>query len=178
MKRLLAIVPAVAFVAVLVAFVVGLQRDPAILPSQLIDKPLPQFDLPPVREGDTAGLTTAEFKGEPMLLNVWGSWCGACRLEHPLLMRLKREGVIVHGVDWRDKPGAGAAWLQQFGDPYIKVGDDAPGRTIIDLGVTGAPETFVIDKQGRVRYRQVGPISIEAWEKTIQPLMQKLRSES
>jgi cytochrome c biogenesis protein CcmG, thiol:disulfide interchange protein DsbE len=177
MKRWLAIVPAVVFVAVIVGFVVGLRRDPSILPSQLIDQPLPPFDLPAVREGDV-GLKSSEIAGEPMLLNVWGSWCVSCRIEHPVLMRLKSEGVIIHGVDWKDPPEKGAAWLAQFGDPYTRVGNDNPGRTAIDLGVTGAPETFVVDRKGRVRYRQVGPITREVWDEKIGPLMQKLRNES
>jgi cytochrome c biogenesis protein CcmG/thiol:disulfide interchange protein DsbE len=177
MKRLLAIAPVVAFVLLLVGFMVGLQRDPSILPSALIDKPLPAFDLPAVRTNDV-GLKTADLKGEPMLLNVWGSWCGACRIEHPVLMRLKDEGVVIQGIDWKDPPGKGEAWLQQFGDPFTRVGADEPGRTIIDLGVTGAPETFVVDRQGRVRYRHVGPVTPDIWEETIGPLLQRLRSES
>jgi cytochrome c biogenesis protein CcmG/thiol:disulfide interchange protein DsbE len=177
MKRLLAIVPAVVFVAVVIGFVIGLRRDPSILPSQLIGKPLPVFALAPVRPDD-AGLNSAELTGEPVLLNVFGSWCVACRIEHPELMRLRAEGVTIHAIDWKDPPGKGAAWLAQYGDPYHKVGADQRGRTIIDLGVTGAPETFVIDKRGRVRYRQVGPITREVWDETLAPLMDKLRRES
>jgi cytochrome c biogenesis protein CcmG, thiol:disulfide interchange protein DsbE len=177
MKRLLFIAPAVAFVLLLAGFFVGLGRDPSILPSQLIDKPLPAFSLPSVRPG-APGLEHTEFRGEPKLLNVFGSWCAACRIEHPFLMRLRAQGVPIHGLDWKDQPGEGAAWLDQFGDPYIRTGDDASGRTGIDLGVTGAPETFVVDGRGKVRYRHVGPITPQIWTDKIEPLMKKLRQES
>lgn len=177
MKRFLAIAPAIVFVAVLIGFAVGLRRDPSLLPSQLIDKPLPAMNLPAVRPGDV-GLTNAHFQGEPVLLNVFGSWCYACRFEHPFLMRLQAEGVTIHGMDWNDPPEKGAAWLAQYGDPYTRVGNDPVSKTAVDLGVTGAPETFVVDRHGRVRYKQVGPIDAETWERKIKPLMQRLRSES
>jgi cytochrome c biogenesis protein CcmG/thiol:disulfide interchange protein DsbE len=177
MKRLLFLLPAAGLAAVLVAFFIGLGRDPSVLPSQLIDKPIPAFSLPPVRPGDI-GLQHTEFTGEPKLLNIFASWCGACRIEHPYLMRLRAQGVPIHGLDWKDAPEKGAAWLEQYGDPYIRAGNDLSGRAGIDLGVTGAPETFVIDGQGRVRYRHVGVVTPEVWEKTIRPLMDKLRQES
>jgi cytochrome c biogenesis protein CcmG, thiol:disulfide interchange protein DsbE len=178
MKRLLFIAPVLLFVLLAAGFMVGLRRDPAAIPSALIDKPLPAFALAPVRENDI-GLASSELRGEPMLLNVFGSWCVACRLEHPMLMKLRAEGVPIHGIDWKEKQSAdGLRWLEQYGDPYVRVGADPTSRTIIDLGVTGAPETFVIDRQGRVRFKQVGPISREVWEQKIGPLMQKLRSES
>ena len=177
MKRLLFIAPAVAFVALLAAFFVGLRRDPSVLPSQLVGKPVPAFSLPPVQPGEP-GLAHTEFTGEPKLLNIFASWCAACRIEHPYLMRLRAYGVPIHGLDWKDEPEKGAAWLEQFGDPYIRSGNDRTGRTGIDLGVTGAPETFVIDGKGRVRYRHVGVVTPQVWEDTIKPLMDKLRQES
>lgn len=179
MRRLVFIAPVVVFIAVAIALFIGLGRDPKILPSQLIGKPLPAFDLPDVRP-DVAGrsLASTHFTGEPMLLNVFGSWCVSCRIEHPVLMRLSQEeGVTIHGLDWKDAPGAGNAWLKEFGDPYDRVGDDASGRVAIDLGVTGAPETFVVDKHGIVRYRHVGPITGEVWRDTLAPLMAQLRAE-
>ena len=177
MKRLIFILPVLVFAAVVIAFAGGLQRDPSQIPSTLIDRPLPVFDLPGLAAG-APGFASTEFRGEPKLLNVFASWCGACRVEHPLLMGLKDQGVPIYGLDWKDKPADGAAWLGQFGDPYLKTANDENGRTGIDLGVTGAPETFVIDKQGRVRYKQIGPISPEVWAETIKPLMDKLRLES
>ena len=177
MRRILFIAPILGFFVLIGVFFVGLQRDPTILPSMLIGKPLPAFSLPPVRPGDQ-GFSTADLGGEPVLVNVYASWCAACKLEHPMLMRLRREGVPIHGLDWKDEAAKGNQVLLNEGDPYIRVGNDASGRTGIDMGVSGAPETFVVDKQGRVRYRHVGAISIEDWEQKIGPLMEKLKAES
>jgi cytochrome c biogenesis protein CcmG/thiol:disulfide interchange protein DsbE len=125
-----------------------------------------------------SGLASASFKGEPRLLNVWASWCAACPQEHPVLERIAAEGFPVYGIAWKDKPEDSRAFLARYGDPYSGMGSDFPGRTAIDLGVTGAPETFVVDKKGRVRFKQIGPISPEVWEGQIRPLMQKLRAEA
>lgn len=178
MKRLLFIAPVLAFVVLMGVFFVGLQRDPSKLPSALIGKPVPAFSLPPVRPTDAQGFATTDLGGEPMLINVYASWCAACKIEHPMLMRLRREGVPIHGLDWKDDPVKGYQVLAQDGDPYARVGSDRSGRAGIDMGVSAAPETFVVDKHGKVRYRHVGAISIEDWERTIGPLMQKLRAES
>lgn len=177
MKRLLFILPLVLFVGLAVAFWFGLQRDPSKLPSQLIDRPVPEFTLPPVR-ADGPGLTTADLKGRPALLNVFASWCVPCRLEHPVLMRLRAEGVAIHGIDWKETAQAGAAWLDEYGDPYLRAGNDEAGRTGIDLGVTGVPETFVVDRHGRVRYKHIGPLTPDDWNRTIAPLMEKLEAEA
>lgn len=176
MKRLLFLAPVALFVVLIGVFFVSLQRDPSLLPSMLIGKAVPAFNLPPVRPGDQ-GFATADLGGEPMLLNIYASWCAACRIEHPMLMRLRREGVTIHGLDWKDEPEAGFGVLQNQGDPYARVGNDRSGRAGIDLGVTGAPETFVIDKAGKVRYRHVGAISIEDWDQKIRPLMERLKAE-
>lgn len=178
MKRLLFLVPVLGFVVVLAVFLVGLGRDPSRLPSVYLDKPLPAFVAPPLRAGDVGLSNTDLVRGEPVLLNVFASWCGPCRVEHPVFMRLRREGVVIHGLNWKDQPGEGARWLAEFGDPYVRVGEDASGRTGINLGVAGVPETFVIDKKGRVRYRHVGAVTPEVWRAKIGPLMEKLRSES
>jgi len=173
MKRLLFVLPILVFVGVVVAFGFALQRDPSRLPSMLIDKPLPQFALPAVRTNDT-GLATADFRGRPMLLNVFASWCVSCRVEHPVLLELKAQGVPIVGLDWKDKAVDGAQYLRDNGDPYAKAGNDRSGRAGIDLGVTGVPETFVVDRFGKVRYKQVGPIGPDDWKNTIKPLMDKL----
>jgi cytochrome c biogenesis protein CcmG/thiol:disulfide interchange protein DsbE len=175
--RLFYLLPIALFAAVVAAFVVGLGRDPSKLPSVLIDKPLPAFDLPPVRRGD-AGLKSADIRGEPRLLNVFASWCVSCRVEHPVLLALKARGVPIDGLDWKDKAEAGAAYLIDNGDPYARVGNDQPGRAGIDLGVAGVPETFIVDRRGRVRYKQIGPIAPDDWSRTIAPLMERLRAES
>ncbi|HEX4182504.1 MAG TPA: DsbE family thiol:disulfide interchange protein [Caulobacteraceae bacterium] len=176
MRRFLFLLPVIAFMLVAAAFMAGLGRDPSRLPSTLIGKRLPAFNLPPVR-GDV-GLKTQDLAGQPMLLNVFASWCVSCRVEHPVLLQLKAEGVNVEGLDWKDEAADGARYLAENGDPYALVGNDRTGRAGIDLGVAGVPETFVIDRKGRVRYKQIGPIAPEDWARTIKPLMDRLRAES
>lgn len=176
MRRVVVLLPLVFFAVLAGIFVLGLRRDPSIIPSVLIDKPLPSFSLPAVRAGD-AGLASRDFRRTPMLLNMFASWCVSCRVEHPLLLDLRARGVPIAGIDWEDEAVAGAKYLKDNGDPYARVGLDGSGRTGIDLGITGVPETFVVDKHGRVRYKQIGPIETADWENTIKPLMDKLRSE-
>jgi cytochrome c biogenesis protein CcmG, thiol:disulfide interchange protein DsbE len=176
MKRALFLLPVAAFFAVIAAFVLGLRHDPSHITSTLIDKPLPQFVLPAVRSNQ--GLANADFRGEPMLLNVFASWCVSCRLEHGLLLQLKSQGVTIQGLDWKDEPADAARYLVDNGDPYSKAGNDKSGRTGIDLGVAGVPETFVVDAKGRVRYKIIGPIMADDWENTLKPLLQRLRSET
>jgi cytochrome c biogenesis protein CcmG/thiol:disulfide interchange protein DsbE len=177
LRRLLFLAPAALFALVIAGLALGLGRDPTVLPSMLIGKPLPAFALPPVRPGDT-GLGSADLAkgGQPRLLNVFASWCVSCRIEHPLLLALKAQGVPIDGLDWKDRAADGAHYLTQQGDPYQKVGNDEPGRAGIDLGVAGVPETFVVDGSGRVRYKQVGPITPDDWTRTIKPLMDRLGS--
>jgi cytochrome c biogenesis protein CcmG/thiol:disulfide interchange protein DsbE len=177
MRRLLFLLPVALFALVFTAFLAGLGRDPSRLPSTLIGKPLPAFNLPPVRANDV-GLKTADLAGQPALLNVFASWCVSCRVEHPVLLQLKAEGVPVQGLDWKDEAADGARYLTQNGDPYALVGNDRTGRAGIDLGVAGVPETFVVDRKGRVRYKHIGPIEPEDWARTIKPLMDRLRAES
>ncbi|MCA8888240.1 MAG: DsbE family thiol:disulfide interchange protein [Parvularculaceae bacterium] len=164
--------------AIGVAFIIGLTNDPRELPSTLIDKPLPEFNLPPVYEGE-AEFTNDDLAGQVALVNIFGSWCAACRIEHPMLMRLTRQNAVpIYGIDWKDKPEDGAAWLRRHGDPYLRVGVDIDSKLAIDLGVTGAPETFVIDRSGRIRYKHVGPITDEVWRQTLQPLVRSLQAEA
>lgn len=178
MRRLLFIAPVVGFFVLLGVFFLGLGRDPRSLPSVFMNKPLPAFTSAPVRTGDVGLSNTDLMAGEPALLNIFASWCAPCRIEHPVLMRLRAEGVLIHGLDWKEGPEAGARWLAENGDPYIRVGNDPTGRIGIEFGVAGVPETFVIDKRGRVRYRHVGALTPEVWDETIKPLMDKLRSET
>ena len=176
-RRLMFFAPVIVLMILAGLLWLGLGRDPEALPSTLIDEPLPAFELAPVRPGETHGLSSADFAGRPMLLNVFASWCVGCRVEHPFLMQLAEQGVIIQGLDWKDGPGDGAAWLADHGDPYDFVGNDPEGRTGIDLGVSGAPETFVVDAQGRVRYRHVGPITPEVWRAELEPILQRLETE-
>ncbi len=177
MNRLLFILPVVIFAIVIAAFGYGLTRDPSKLPSMLIDRPLPPLDLPPLTAGQP-GLQTAALTGEPALLNVFASWCMPCRVEHPVLLDLKAKGVAVYGLDWKEPAADGAKWIAELGDPYRVIGNDESGRAGIELGVTGVPETFVIDKKGRVRYKHVGPISPQDYDEKLAPLLAKLRAET
>ncbi|MBB6227139.1 cytochrome c biogenesis protein CcmG/thiol:disulfide interchange protein DsbE [Polymorphobacter multimanifer] len=180
MKRLLFLLPILAFVGLFAVFGVGLTHDPKLLPSQLIDRPLPEFELPGIAEapGGGPGFASASIRGEPALLNVFASWCAACPQEHPVLTRIAEEGVPVYGLAWKDVPADSRGWLEKWGNPYVKVAADEAGRTAIDLGVTGVPETFIVDKRGRVRYKQIGPISPEQWTDTLKPLLAQLRAEA
>ncbi len=178
MKRLVYILPLVLFLVLAGYFAIGLTRDPRILPSVLIDQPVPPFDLPPIKGFDT-GLASADLDGEVSLVNIFGSWCVACRVEHPFLMRIKREGrVPLHGIDWREEnPDAGPAWLAKFGNPYGRIGDDPRSKGAIAFGVTGAPETFVIDKKGVIRFKHIGPMTQDIWDQRLWPVIQKLRNQ-
>jgi len=177
-KRLLLFTPVAVFVVIAIAFAWGLTRDPKILPSTLIGKSVPQFGLPPVK-GRTLGLSTADLRGDVSLVNVFASWCVECRLEHPLIMQLKAEGVVtIHGLNYKDKPDDASRWLNSLGDPYTRTGADINGRVGIEWGVYGVPETFVITKDGYVAYKHIGPLSVEVLEKKIIPLIQKLKEMS
>lgn len=177
MKRFAFYIPIAIFLGVVVYMAVGLTLDPQKLPSTLIDKPVPDFDLPPI-EGYERGFATEDLEGQVAMINVWGSWCVACIYEHPLLMEIARQDLVpIYGLDWKDPPGEGTKWLREKGDPYTLIGDDADGRVAIDFGVTGAPETFIVDKEGRIRYKYIGPITPEDWENTIYPLIRELRGE-
>ena len=167
--------PVAIFVGLTVIFAYGLTRNARDIPSALIGKPVPAFALPPV-EGGTLGLSTADLKGEVSLLNVFASWCVECRREHPSFMRLQAEGTVpVHGLNYKDKPEDARNWLDELGDPYTRTGADLNGRVGIDLGVYGVPETFVVDKDGVIVHKHIGALDEAALEKTILPLIAKLR---
>ncbi len=177
MGRLLFIAPLVVFLLLGAYFAIGLTRDPSHIPSALIDKPLPAFDLPAI-EGYDRGLSSNDLGGKIALINFFGSWCVSCVIEHPVLMEIAaKEDVLLVGIDWKDKPGDGARWLERRGDPYALIGDDADGRTALDFGITGAPETFIIDRNGRIRYRYQGPITEDVWRDIINPLLGQLKRD-
>ncbi len=172
--RLLLLLPLAVFLILGGYFALGLTRDPSKLPSMLIDKPAPTFSLPGLTEGEP-GLSNADLTGKVRLLNVFASWCAPCRVEHPLLMRLAREeGVTIHAINYKDKPEAAKAFLDQMGNPFTAIGADKDGRVAIDFGVYGVPETYVIDKDGRVRYRHVGPLMPFDLEEKILPMIREL----
>jgi cytochrome c biogenesis protein CcmG/thiol:disulfide interchange protein DsbE len=143
------------------------------LPSALIGKPAPMTSLPPI-EGEGIGLSDAAWKGKVALVNVFASWCPPCRAEHPLLMRMAQDGIPIFGINYKDKPDAAKAFLAELGNPYAAIGADRTGRTAIEWGVYGYPETFVIDKAGIIRYRHVGPIMPHDLETRIRPLLKEL----
>jgi cytochrome c biogenesis protein CcmG, thiol:disulfide interchange protein DsbE len=161
--------------AVLVVFLYkGLSLNPRQLQSTLIDKPAPTFSLPSLTDPEKT-INSADLKGEVWLLNVWASWCVSCRQEHPLLIQLAKQSALkIYGLNYKDERADALAWLARHGDPYIDSAIDAKGRTGMDYGVTGTPETFVIDKQGMVRYKYVGPLSVEVFTQQIWPLVQTL----
>ncbi len=174
-RLLFLLVPGI-FLAVGVALGFGLLRDPSLLPSTLIGRPVPQFSLPPVK-GRQLGLSTADLKGKLVLVNVFASWCTACRAEHPLFMGLKAAGAVpVYGLNYKDRPSDAAKWLDELGDPYGRTGADISGTVAIDWGVYGVPETFVVAKDGTIAYRHVGPLTPAVLANTIFPLVRTLRA--
>jgi cytochrome c biogenesis protein CcmG, thiol:disulfide interchange protein DsbE len=177
MKRLIWFIPLAIFAAIATVSWLGLSRDPSFLPSALIDQPMPAFELAAVR-ADGEGFARADLGGQAALVNVFASWCGPCRQEHPTLIELAREqGVVIHGINWKESPAQGLQYLTEAGDPYSKVGSDESGRFALDLGVTGAPETFIVDRAGRIRYKHTGPITPEVWNRTIAPILNQIESE-
>ena len=169
------LIPLVLFVAIGGFLALGLTRDPGTLPSTLIGRPAPSFGLPPVEGRDQAGFSRADLGGQPMLVNIFASWCVPCRIEHPVIARLAELGVAVNAINYKDDPAKATAFLKELGDPFRKVGADRTGRTAIEWGVYGVPETFVIDKQGNVAYKHVGPMQPRDLERTILPLLEKLK---
>ena len=167
-------VPFLVFVILVGFFAIGLTRDPREVPSPLIDKAAPQFQLTRLESPDRK-FSPEEMRGKVWLLNVWASWCVSCRVEHPLLVQMSRtQQVPIVGLDYKDQRADGMKWLATHGDPYLLSAFDDEGKVGIDYGVYGVPETFVIDKQGVIRYKQIGPITKEALETKILPLVKKL----
>jgi cytochrome c biogenesis protein CcmG/thiol:disulfide interchange protein DsbE len=176
MKALRYIVPLGIFLVLVAFFAVGLTRDPREVPSPFIGKPAPVFKLTQLHEADRV-FTPEDMKGKVWLLNVWASWCVSCRVEHPLLVEMSKKNVVpIVGLNYKDRREDGLKWLGKFGNPYTLSAYDADGRVGIDYGVYGVPETFVIDKLGVIRYKQIGPITPEALEKQLLPLIRKLEA--
>lgn len=171
------IAPLIIFIVLIGFLAVGLKLDPREVPSPFLGKPAPAFHLPQLVEADkTFGNT--QLKGQVSLFNVWASWCISCRQEHPLLLKLSKQNILpIYGLDYKDEREAGLEWLRRLGNPYTLSILDADGKVGIDWGVYGVPETFVIDKQGIIRHKHTGPITEEAWQKTLLPLILKLQQE-
>jgi cytochrome c biogenesis protein CcmG/thiol:disulfide interchange protein DsbE len=174
-RSLLALLPVAAFGALGGAFYWGLRNNDDRLPSTLIGTPIPEFDLPPI-EGRQDGLSSADLRGEVSIVNVWASWCVPCRVEMPLLVELAETGSVpIYGINYKDDPGAALSFLKELGDPYSRIGADRSGRVAIDWGVYGLPETFVIDAQGRIAYKHVGPFNRRSLEEDILPVVRQLQ---
>ena len=172
MKRYL--LPLLVFIALVGFLAVGLKRDPHSIPSPLIDKAAPAFSLPRL-DAPTQRLSATDLRGQVWLLNVWASWCVACRQEHPLLVELSKTGLVkMYGLNYKDKRDDALGWLQRLGNPYLQSLSDTEGLVGIDYGVYGVPETFVIDKQGVIRHKHIGPVTEEALRDTLLPLVAKL----
>ena len=172
------LVPVAIFAVLVVVLGVGLKLDPRYVPSPLIDKPAPEFSLTTL-DAEPKPMSRANLLGRTVVLNVWASWCSACRIEHPLLVSLARtRGVEIIGLNYKDTRSDALRWLAEHGDPYRQSIFDPEGKLGLDLGVYGVPETFVLDNEGVIRHKHVGPLSEETWASDFVPLLQKLTRDS
>lgn len=178
-QRLFLFVPLLTFIVLAIFFWRGLSLDPNAMPSALLNKPVPAFELPVLpAEENPPGLTTANqelLKGRVSLLNVWATWCVTCRQEHEFLNSLKAQGIPIYGVNYKDNDEDAQTWLTELHNPYVFSVIDSDGRLGIDLGVFGAPETYVIDKAGVIRYKHIGDVNAAVWEKTLKPIVDSLQ---
>ncbi|AKS42507.1 DsbE family thiol:disulfide interchange protein [Wenzhouxiangella marina] len=173
------LIPLIVFLGLVALMVAGLQtaEDRKLVDSPLIGRPVPAFDLPGLHDPD-ARLSNRDFLGQPWILNVWGSWCWACRVEHPFVERLGREaGIPLLGFNWKDERADALEWIGQYGDAWTAHVTDFEGRSAIDLGVYGAPETFLIDHRGIIRHKHIGPIDQNVYDDLMRRIM-ALRSEA
>ncbi len=171
------LLPLALFLALAGLLYKGLSIDPKLVPSPLVGKPAPDFSLPRLDEPE-AKLSRQDLMQEVSLLNVWATWCVACRQEHPVLMQLAKNGIPIYGLDYKDTRDDASRWLTRFGNPYLANGFDEDGRVGINWGVYGTPETFVIDKQGIIRHKHIGPLTTDVVKREILPLIKQLREEN
>lgn len=172
------LIPLGLFLVLVVFLAIGLRRDPDTkLPSALINKPAPTFRLPQLKDPSKT-FSAEDMRGKVWLLNVWASWCVGCRDEHGWLLEYARSGVVpIYGLNYKDKQDDAVAWLEELGDPYVLSAVDFDGRVAIDYGVYGAPETYLIDQNGTIRFKEVGPLSPDVWSKKVLPLVQELNRQ-
>jgi cytochrome c biogenesis protein CcmG/thiol:disulfide interchange protein DsbE len=173
-KKALILVPLLLFLALAAFLAVGLKLDPREVPSPLIGKPAPAFVAPTLAE-PARSLSREDLRGKVWILNVWASWCVACREEHPLLVDFAQtHPVTLIGLDYKDERGSAVAWLQRLGNPYTDSLFDPQGRIGLDYGVYGVPETFIVDREGVVRYKHIGPLTPEVLRDRVEPLLARL----
>ena len=171
------LIPLCLFLVLVVFLAIGLTLDPRKIPSALLNKPAPTFRLPQLKEPEKT-FSAEDMRGKVWMLNVWASWCIACRDEHPFLFQYAQSGAVpIYGLNYKDEPEDALAWLGELGDPYVLSAVDYDGRVGIDYGVYGAPETYVIDKSGMIRFKHVGPLSPNIWSKQVLPLVQELNRQ-
>jgi cytochrome c biogenesis protein CcmG/thiol:disulfide interchange protein DsbE len=167
-------IPLVLFILLVAFLAIGLRHDPHEVPSPLIDKPAPAFQLAQLRDPSQT-FSAADMRGKVWLLNVWASWCVTCRDEHPLLLQYARSGALpIYGLNYKDKREDALSWLGELGDPYVLSVSDNDGRVGIDYGVYGAPESYLIDREGVIRFKQIGPVTPDIWQDKILPLANQL----
>ena len=177
MKRAILLIPLALFLVMAGFLYRGLFLNPQDIGSAMIDKPLPAFSLPALEDA-TRTLSSADLKGQPALLNVWATWCPTCKAEHAMLNRLAAQGIAIYGINYKDEEGAARQWLADYGNPYRLNVQDPQGSLGINLGVYGAPETFLVDAQGIVRYKHVGAIDENVWRGQLAPIYQQLKDEA
>ncbi|MHB1103974.1 MAG: DsbE family thiol:disulfide interchange protein [Devosia sp.] len=175
-RILLLVLPLAALVALIAVFALNINRDPSFVRSVLIDKPAPEFSLAAVEGLGVPGFDTAALKGQVTVVNVFASWCIPCRDEHPLLVALKAQtGVALYGINQKDAPENAKAFLDELGNPYDAIGADANGRVSIDWGVYGVPETFVVNAEGLITFKHVGPLSPRSLEEELLPAIERAK---
>lgn len=174
LRPLVLAIPLALFIALVAFLLIGLQRDPHEVPSPLINRPAPAFQLPQLQE-QAKTFTAQEMRGKVWLLNVWATWCVACRDEHPLLIEYAKSGAVpIYGLNYKDDRAAALQLLKEEGNPYVLNAFDADGRVAIDYGVYGAPESYLIDRDGIIRFKWIGPITPDVWQGKILPLASRL----
>ena len=168
------LLPLGVFAALVALLGVGLGLNPREVPSPLVGKPVPEFSLPQLRDAGKT-VSNSDLAGRPSLLNAWATWCVECRREHPLLVEIARGGALpVYGLNYKDDRAAAIEWLERLGDPYLASGFDGDGRVGIDLGVYGLPETFLVDADGTIVHKHIGPINRDIWEREFVPVLRRL----
>jgi cytochrome c biogenesis protein CcmG/thiol:disulfide interchange protein DsbE len=172
--RLKLFLPLIIFAVLALFLYRGLSLDPQALPSALIDRPFPEFQLP-VLESDRV-MARKDMLGEVALVNVWATWCVSCRMEHPYLLQIAESGVPIYGINYKDEDAAAGRWLAELGNPYRANIADREGTLGLDLGVYGAPETYLVDADGVVRYRHVGVVDAEVWQTVLKPMYEQLKA--